>query len=166
MSTQQKKIDYDGTDVVSRVLTELLNQFPGINGVSIGFATVSDTSGIGIFPTSGAAIQSEKEDITGHVKQVCAYPFNVLYRAALHTEGQKLKIKESLDTLARWLERQPVTIDGTVYQLTRYPDMPSGLRVIKSISRTSSAYLDAAYDDKIEDWVVSLSLKYENEFDR
>lgn len=166
MSTQQKKIDYDGTDVMSRVLTELLNQFPGINGVSIGFATVSDTSGIGIYPTSGAAIQSERTDITGHVKQVCAYPFNVLYRAALHNEGQKLKIKEFLDTLARWLERQPVTIGDAVYRLTDYPDMPSGRRVIKSISRTSPAYLGAVYDDKVEDWVISLSLKYENEFDR
>lgn len=166
MSTQQKKIDYDGTDVMSRVLTGLLNQFPGMSGVTIEFSTVSDTSGIGIFPTSGAAILEEKEDITGHVKQMCAYPFNVLYRAALHNEGQKLKVKEFLDTLARWLERQPVNIGGSVHQLTKYPEMPSGCRVIKSISRTSPSYLSAAYDDKVEDWIVSFSLKYENEFDR
>ena len=166
MSTQQKKIDYDGTDVMSRVLTGLLNQFPGMSGVTIEFSTVSDTSGIGIFPTSGAAILEEKEDITGHVKQMCAYPFNVLYRAALHNEGQKLKVKEFLDTLARWLERQPVNIGGSVHQLNKYPEMPSGRRVIKSISRTSPSYLSAAYDDKVEDWIVSFSLKYENEFDR
>lgn len=166
MATKEKKIDYDGTDVMSRVLTELLNQFPGMDGVTIEFATVSDTSGIGIYPTSGAAILEEKEDITGHVKQVCAYPFNVLYRAALHKEGQKLKVKEFLDTLARWLERQPVNIGGKDYQLTKYPAMQSGCRVIKSISRTSPAYLENAYDDKIEDWLISFSLKYENEFDR
>ena len=166
MSTQQKKIDYDGTDVMSRVLTGLLNQFPGMSGVTIEFSTVSDTSGIGIFPTSGAAILEEKEDITGHVKQMCAYPFNVLYRAALHNEGQKLKVKEFLDTLARWLERQPVNIGGSVHQLNKYPEMSSGCRVIESISRTSPSYLSAAYDDKVEDWIVSFSLKYENEFDR
>lgn len=166
MDTQKKKIDYDGTDVMSRVLTGLLNGFPGISGTTITFAAVTDTSGIGIFPTSGAAIISEHEDITGHVKQVCAYPFQVLYRAALHNEGQKLKAKEFLDTLARWLERQPVNIGGQEHRLTHYPEMPSGRRVIKSISRSSSAYLSAAYDDRIEDWVVSFSLRYENEFDR
>lgn len=166
MSEKQKKIDYDGTDVMSFVLTELLNQFPGMDSVTIEFSNVSDTSGIGIYPTSGAAILSEKEDITGHVKQVCAYPFNVLYRASFQKEGQKLKVKEFLDTLARWLERQPVNIGGSVHQLTKYPEMPSGRRVIKSISRTSHSYLSAAYDDKVEDWIVSFSLKYENEFDR
>lgn len=163
---QEKKIDYDGNAAMSRVLTELLNLFPGMSGVEIKFSLLSETSGIGLYPVAGAVIQSEKEDITGHVKQVCAYPFNVVYRAALQNEGQKLKIKEFLDTLARWLERQPVTIDGTTYHLTKYPDVPSGGRVIKAITRTSTAHLNTAYNDGVEDWLVSLSLKYENEFDR
>ena len=163
---QQKKIDYDGDAAISHILTELLNQFPGMDGVEIKFSTLTETSGVGIFPTSGAVLQSEKEDITGHVKQVCAYPFHVIYRAAFQTDGQKLKVKEFLDTLARWLERQPVTINGATYQLAGYPDMASGNRVIKNITRTSTAHLNAAYEDKIEDWLVSLSLKYENEFDR
>ena len=163
---QEKKIDYDGTDVMSRVLTGLLNQFPGMDGVTITFSLLSESSGISIYPVAGAVILSEKEDIIGHVKQVCAYPFNVVYRAALHKEGQKLKVKEFLDTLARWLERQPVNINGTDHQLTEYPELPSGRRVIKSISRTSTAHLNTVYNDGVEDWLVSFSLKYENEFDR
>lgn len=162
---EQKKIDYDGTDVLSTVLKELLNEFPGVN-TEIAFSTLSETSGIAIFPTSGAAIISEKESITGHVRQVCTYPFTVVYRASLKKEGQKLKVKESLDTLARWLERQPVTLDGETFQLDKYPDMASGNRRIKAISRTSSAHLNAVYQDGVEDWLISMSLKYENEFDR
>lgn len=165
MTEQQKKIDYDGTDALSPILKELVNEFPGVS-VEIAFSTLGDTSGIGIFPTSGAAIQSEKESITGHVRQVCTYPFTVVYRASLKTDALKLKVKEFLDTLARWLERQPVTINGKTYQLEKYPDMASGNRRIKAISRTSTAHLNAVYQDGVEDWLISMSLKYENEFDR
>jgi len=70
---QQKKIDYDGTDVMSRVITNLVNQFPGMKGVTFEFAGVSETSGFGIYPTAGAAIESGKQDILGHVRQRCQY---------------------------------------------------------------------------------------------
>lgn len=160
-------IDVDGTDAVSKVLLTLLNSFPGLaEGQSILFSTLGETSGMGFFPISGAAFLRDDEDITGHVKQVCLYPFSVIYRAAPKTEAQRMRIKEYLDTLGKWLEQQPVTLNGAEYRLEEYPALASGNRTIKAISRSSSAYLNAAYQDGIEDWTIAARLTYENEFDR
>lgn len=166
MAAQTSVIDIDGSEAVSKVLLSLLNEFPGLDGKSILFSTLSETSGIGFFPTSGAALLSNTEDITGHVKQVCLYPFNVVYRAAPKSEAHRLKIKEFLDGLGRWLEQQPISIGGVEYRLTEYPALSSGNRVVKSISRTNPGHLNAAYQDGIEDWLISATLRYENEFDR
>ncbi len=161
-------VDVEGTEAVSKVLLSLLNTFTQISecGQQVLFATLSDTFGIGFFPTTGAAFLRDTEDITGHVKQVCLYPFSIIYRAAPKSEAQRLRIKEFLDTLGKWLERQPVRLSGTEYQLTEYPELSSGNRIITLISRSSPAYLNAAYQGGIEDWVISLRLTYENEFDR
>lgn len=159
-------IDVDGSEAVSSVLLTLLNTFPGLSAKqNILFATLSESSGIGFFPTTGAALQSEKVDITDHVSQVCLYPFNVVYRAAPKTEAQRMRIKEFLDAIGKWLECQPVIINGETYQLTEYPVLASGNRIIKSIKRSTPAYQNGAYQDGIEDWVVALRLIYENEFD-
>lgn len=160
-------IDIDGSEAVSTVLLTLLNSFPGLSEKqNILFSTLSESSGIGFFPTTGAALQSDTEDVTGHVKQVCLYPFSVVYRAAPKTEAQRLRIKEFLDALGKWLEKQPVTLNGKEHRLEAYPALLSGNRVIKSVSRTSPAYLNAAYQDGIEDWLIAARLIYENEFDR
>lgn len=160
-------IDVDGSEAVSSVLLALLNSFPGLSSrQSVLFATLSESSGIGFFPTTGAALQSDKEDITGRVKQVCLYPFSVIYRAAPKTEAQRLRIKEFLDALGKWLERQPVILNGTECHLEKYPTLSSGNRIIKVIERSSPAYINAAYQDGIEDWIIALRLTYENEFNR
>ncbi len=166
MATPKSVIDIDGSEAVSKVLLSLLNEFPGLDSKGISFSTLSETSGIGFFPTSGVALLSNSEDVTGHVKQVCLYPFNVVYRAAPKSETQRLKIKEFLDSLGRWLEQQPITVSGTEYRLTEYPALSSGNRIIKSISRTNPGHLNAAYQDGIEDWLISATLRYENEFDK
>lgn len=162
----KKAIDIEGSEAVSKVLLTLLNSFPGLDGKSILFSTLSDSSGIGFFPTSGAALLTNKEDITGHVKQVCLYPFNIIYRAAPETEAQKIRIKEFLDALGKWLEQQPVILGKKTVQLSVYPDLASGNRKIKSISRNNPAHLSAVYNDGIEDWIISATLRYENEFDK
>ena len=163
----QKMVDIDGAEAVSKVLLALLNTFPGLeNGKKVQFSTLSETSGIGFYPTSGAALLSNKEDITGHVTQVCMYPFSIIYRAAPKTDLQKIHIKEFLDALGKWLELQPVVINEKTYKLTKYPVITIGNRVIKSISRTNPAHLNATYDDGVEDWIISATLKYENEYDK
>lgn len=160
-------IDIDGSEAVSKVLLELLNTFPGLSEKQrILFSTLSESSGIGFFPTTGAALQSDKEDVTGHVTQVCLYPFSVVYRAAPKSEAQRMRIKEYLDTLGKWLEQQPVLLNGREYRLEAYPALASGNRIIKTITRTSPAYINAAYQDGIEDWIIAARLSYENEFDR
>lgn len=166
MATPKISFDLDGSEAVSSVLLTLLNTFPGLGTRKVLFSTLAETSGIGFFPTSGAAILSDTEDITGHVKQVCLYPFTIVYRSAPRSEEQKLKVKEFLDTLGKWLERQPVTINGTEYQISTYLTLSSGNRVIKSISRSNPAHLSAAYQDNVEDWAISATLRYENEFDK
>ena len=160
-------IDIDGSEAVTTALLDLLNSFPGLKqGEKILFSTVPDDGGIGFFPTSGAVYLQNNEDITGHVKQVCQYPFSVVYRAGAKTESQRLRIKEFLDTLGKWLERQPVTVNGVKSQLTEYPALKSGNREIQSISRTNPAHLNEAYQDGMEDWVISGALNYRNEFDK
>lgn len=161
----QKMVDVDGAEAVSKVLLALLNTFPGLgDSKKVLFSTLSETSGIGFYPTSGAALLSSKEDITGHVIQVCLYPFRIVYRAAPKTELQKIRIKEFLDALGKWLELQPVVINEETHKLAKYPELSSGNRVIKSISRTNPAHLNATYDDGVEDWIISATLRYENEF--
>lgn len=164
MAEKQYAIDIDGTEIVSTALMALLNQFPGLDGKYIAFCTLSETSGIGFFPTSGAVILSENKDITGHVRQVCMYPFTVVYRAAPKTETQKLRIKELLDAIGKWLERQPIVIKGETYQLTDYPGIGDG-REIKSISRKNPGHLNGTYQDGVEDWAIAATLQYEVEFD-
>ena len=160
-------IDIDGSEAVTTALLELLNRFPGLKqGEKILFSTVPEDGGIGFFPTSGAVYLQNSEDITGHVKQTVQYPFSVVYRAGVKTETQRLRIKEFLDTLGKWLERQPVTVNGEQCQLTEYPALESGNREIRSISRTNAAHLNAVYQDGMEDWVISGALNYRNEFDK
>lgn len=157
--------DIDGTKAVSTVLLNLLNEFPALShGKKVEFASLSDSGGIGFFPTAGAILQSNTESITGKVRQVCLYPFNVIYRAALKSESQRLHVKEFLDTLGKWLEQQEITVDGIALHLSEYPPLASGNRKITSIERVSPACLNAAYDDGVEDWTVSIKLIYKNEF--
>ena len=160
-------IDIDGSEAVTTALLELLNRFPGLKpGEKILFSTVPEDGGIGFFPTSGAVYLQNSEDITGHVKQICQYPFVVVYHVIPETETQRLRVKEFLDTLGKWLERQPVTVNQTVCQLAEYPALKSGNREIQSVSRTNAAHLNAAYQDGMEDWVISGALNYRNEFDK
>ncbi len=160
-------IDIDGSEAVSAVLLKLLNEFPGLSPrQKVQFATLEDTGGVGFFPSTGTAVEKEKEDICGHVSQRCLYPFEMFYRSAPKSEAQRLRIKEFLDTLGKWLERQPVKLNGKEGQLGAYLALGSGNRVIKSISRTAPAHPAAAYQDGVEDWAMGLRLVYENEFDR
>lgn len=160
----QRPIDVSGSEIVSTALMELLNEFPALNGKSVKFSTLDDKSGLGFFPISGAAVISRKESITGHVILQCGYPFNVIYRAAAKTETQKLAIKEFLDALGKWLERQPIVVSGQTIQLHEYPELDEG-RIITSIARSTPAHLNTAYQDGVEDWLVSILVRYKYEYD-
>lgn len=161
----QRPIDVKGSEIISTALIKLINDFPALDGKQIKFSTLEDTTGLGFFPTAGAAILSRKESITGHVNLQCSYPFNVIYRAAPKSETQKLSIKEFLDTFGKWLERQPITVRGKTEQLHNYPELDDGKMIITSIARSTPAYRAAAYQDGVEDWLVSILLRYKYEYD-
>ena len=103
--------------------------------------------------------------MTGKVNQVCNYPFYVVYRTAADSQNSKIDIKEFLDKLGKWLEKQPVTIDGETQKLSDYPELTEG-REITEISRQTPAYLDNTSEGNVQDWVISLALRYRNIFYR
>ena len=166
MADNNLKYDVDGYDVITTALRTILNQYPAINsGDEISFSMLAEDGGKAMFPTQGAIIQREIEDVTGHVTQTCLYPFIVRYRAAGLTQGRKAAVKEWLDNLGKWLEKQPVIIGGVEYKMNDYPVL-SGDRKILSITRTSPAYLNSINANMVEDWDISITTRYRNEFDR
>lgn len=158
------KYDVDGYDIVTNALRDLLNSFPGLlEGEIIKFSTLEEDSGISFYPISGAVIATETTSITGKVNQVCNYPFYVVYRTAVDSQSSKIDIKEFLDKLGKWLEKQPVTIDGETQRLIDYPELTEE-RDITEISRQTPAYLDTTSEGNVQDWVISLALRYRNIF--
>lgn len=158
------RYDVDGFDAVTNAILYLLNSYPLGEG-DFQFATLDESGGRAMFPTSGAIIREERESITGHVFQRCLYPFNIYYRAAGLNERRKIAVKEWLDTLGRWLERQIVVDKGVAYSLELYPALNDG-RKIESISRTTPAGLANISANQTQDWVINMQLAYTVEFDR
>lgn len=160
------KYDIDGYEKVTTALTELLNQYPALDsGEEITFSVLEETSGIGMFPVSGAVVETEKTTITGKVTKVCLYPFYVVYRASGLNESRKARVKEWLDTLGKWLEQQKVVIDGEEYVLSELPPLTDGRKFL-SIERQTPAYLDNTNEDKTEDWAIYISARYQYEYQK
>ena len=165
MADKEVRYDIDGQEVVSTALMDLINEYPGLTqGEYIQYATLGDSKGKAVFPTSGSAIKNEIKDVTGHVKQTCDYPFIVIYRASGLSESKKEKVKEWLDNLGRWLEKQPIIVNGKEYKLDEYPALTRG-RKFKRIQRVSPSYLDSINEDKAENWAINITATYTNEYD-
>lgn len=166
MSEKEIRYDVDGFDAVTGALRQLLNSYPGLtDGDEITFSVLSENSGKAMFPISGAIIETEKKFILGDIRQICLYPFYVIYRAAGLSENRKAAIKEWLDNLGRWLERQPIKIDESPHKLTSYPEL-TGNRHILSVSRQTPAYLSATNDNNSEDWAIYIQARYQNDFNK
>lgn len=160
------KYDIDGYETVTTALKELLNQYPALDkGEEITFSVLEETSGIGMFPVSGAVVETQKKTITGKVTEVCLYPFYVIYRAIGLDEKRKARVKEWLDTLGKWLEQKTVVIDGEDYKLSELPPLTDGRKFL-SIDRQTPAYLDNTNEDKAEDWAVYISARYQYEYQK
>ena len=164
MERQLKQIiDVETTNLLSKVLIDLINDFPQ-KPEDVAFNKLGDT-GIAMFGLSGVAIQTEQENIFGEITQECLYPFNLVYRISPRTEEQKMRVKEFLDLVGEWLEKQPITIGAETYQINEYPYL-SESKKIESITRQNTAHLNSVYQDGVEDWTISLQLQYENKFYR
>ena len=163
---KKPRYDVDGEEIITNALKKLLNSFPGLmERETILFSTLNEDSGISFYPVSGAVIAQETISITGKVDQLCNYPFFIVYRTAADTQVSKIDIKEFLDKLGKWLEKQPVTIDGEEVKLTSYPELTEG-REITEIARQTPSYLDNTSEGNVQDWVISMNLRYRNIFYR
>lgn len=157
------RYDVEGYEIVTDAIGDLLNQYPGLEGLTVKFSTLEEDGGLAWFPITGAAIDSETESITGKVRQTCNYPFYIIFRNGAPSADRKKVIKEFLDNLGRWLERQTVTIEETNYTLEAYPEL-TGNRKITEISRQTPGYLDSVLDNGVENWAIYIAVKYTNEF--
>jgi hypothetical protein len=156
--------DVDGEEVITNALWELLSEFS--IDKTIGFSNLDKDSGFSFYPISGAAIDSEKEDICGNVTQVCQYPFVIVYRNSPKLDKHKIRIKELLDTIGKWLEGQSVTVNGAAkLVLSAYPKLSGGRRII-SIRRVTPAFVDETSENGTQDWIIQMNLKYKNTFER
>ena len=165
---EEKAIVYDveGYEAMTPAIMDLLNAYPGLSeNDAFTFSILSENGGKAMFPNNGAIIQLERVSVTGKVYQECLYPCFIMYRSAGLSEARKAAVKEWLDNLGRWLEGQTITIDEMDYALSAYPTL-TGNRKIKSISRQSPAFLNTINENKTEDWIMDISVRYTNEFIR
>lgn len=166
MAEKQIVYDVDGYEVITDALLTLINQYPALDGEDyITFSTLDEESGKSMFPVTGAVVESTKESVTGHVTQVCLYPFYIIYRESGLTEQNKAKVKEWLDNLGKWLEKKEVLIGDTKYQLEEYPIL-TGERKFLEISRQTPGYLSNTNENMSEDWAISISARYQHEYNK
>ena len=163
-SKKQIRYDVDGYEEVTDALASLLDSFPGLEeDEKIRVSTLDEDGGIAFYPVTGAVIAQERKSVTGKVDQLCNYPFYVIYRSSIDSPKVKASIKEFLDTLGKWLEQQTVVINGEQVKLEEYPVLTEE-RKIEEIARLTPAHLDNVSDGNIQDWAISISLKYRNIF--
>ena len=156
--------DMDSYDVVTTAILELINEYPGLpTGDEIAFNTLSADAGKAMFPGVGAIVVSERKYITGQTEQVCSYPFYVIYRGSGLSQSRRAAVKEWLDNLGRWLGKQPITVNGTTYQLTEWPVL-SGKREFVGFQIQTPGHQDNTQDNMAEDWAILISARYRNEF--
>ena len=161
---QNLQQDIDGYDIVTNAIMVLMNNYPGLQqGEQFHFNSLDEAHGQAIFPNAGAIITEDYKDILGEREQICQYPFTVVFRAGGLTEDRRKKVKEYLDNLGRWLEKQPVTINNNTYQLDAYPVLTQGRRFTR-IVRTTPAVCGGNYENGSEDWIISITAHYQHIF--
>lgn len=155
--------DATGYELLTRAVKDLLNQYPGLGGQKIVFEELGEESGIAFSADAGALVMSERRSITDHVVQTCQFPFLVIYRTSATREFQKLNVSTFLDSLGKWICKEPVEINGMEHRLFSYPALSSG-RKITRITR-NNAYGTVPNENGSQDWILPVSVQYTNEFD-
>ena len=165
MSDELKPIGKDATgyELLTNAVKALLNQFPGLNGQEILFEELDESAGIAFSADAGALVMAERRSITDHITQECQFPFLVVYRTTTTREFQKLNVAAFLETLGKWICKEPVDIDGETHRLLSYPEISDG-RKITRISRNNS-YGTVPNENKSQDWILPVSVQYTYEFD-
>lgn len=155
--------DPTGYEYMKKAIKALLNQYPGLNGEKIYFEELGEEEGIAFSADAGALVMAERRSITDHVTQTCQFPFLLIYRTTATREFEKLSVSAFLDTLGKWICREPVDIRGTPYRLPEYPTIADG-RKITRITRNNS-FGTVPNENKSQDWILPVSVQYTYEFD-
>lgn len=155
--------DPTGFDYLKRAIRSLLNQYPGMDGDKIYFEEIGEETGIMFSADAGALVMSERRSITDHVTQSCQFPFMLVYRTQAASEYEILNVFSFLDTIGKWLCKEPVEINGVRHKLNAYPTISDG-RKITRITRNNS-YGTVPNENKSQDWVLPVSVQYTYEFD-
>lgn len=155
--------DVSGHEILTRAVSDLLNQYPGLNGREILFDELGAETGIAFSADNGALIISERRSITDHVYQTCQFPFFLIYRTTATTEFQKLKVQSFFDGIGKWLCKEPAEVNGETIRLKSYPALSEG-RKITRITRSNSYGLEPS-EDGVQDWLMPVTVQYTNEFD-
>lgn len=157
-------VDATGYEVLTKAVSELLNQYPGLNDRIVTFEELEATSGIAFAADNGGLVMTEKRDILDHITQTCQFPFYIVYRSASTRAAQKIKIQTFLDSIGKWICGEPAEVDGELITLNEYPPLTQG-RKIKRVTRNNSYGVEP--DAKgVQDWLLPVTVEYTNEFDR
>ena len=157
-------VDATGYEVMTKAVSELLNQYPGLNDRIVTFEELEATSGIAFAADNGGLVMTEKRDILDHITQTCQFPFYIVYRTASTRAEQKIKIQTFLDSIGKWICKEPAEVDGELITLDEYPPLTQG-RKIKRVTRNNSYGVEP--DAKgVQDWLLPVTVEYTNEFDR
>ena len=156
-------VDVAGFEMLAKAVLSLLNQYPGLEGKEILFEELGQDSGIAMSADNGALIMTERRSITDHVFQTCQFPFFVVYRTASTRENQKLQVQTFLDSLGKWLCKEPTEIGGAPHRLSAYPALTDGRRITR-ITRSNSYGLQPN-PNGTQDWLLPVTVQYTNEFD-
>jgi hypothetical protein len=91
------------------------------------------------------------------------FPFLLIYRTNATREFEKLNVSAFLDSIGKWLCKEPVEIQGVMHRLTVYPTISDG-RKITRITRNNS-YGTVPNENKSQDWILPVSVQYTYEYD-
>lgn len=155
--------DPTGYEYMKRAVRALLNEYPGLDGQAIYFEELGEEDGIAFSADAGSLVMSERRSITDHVTQTCQFPFLVVYRTTATREFEKLNVSAFLDSLGKWLCKEPVEIGGETYRISSYPAISDG-RKITRVTRNNS-YGTVPNANNSQDWVLPVSVQYTYEFD-
>lgn len=156
-------MDNEGYEVLTKAVSELLNEYPGLDDRIVTFEELETTSGIAFAADNGALVMSETRNILNHIKQTCQFPFFIVYRSASTRAAQKIKIQTFMDSIGKWVCKEPAEVDGEIIRLESYPTLAQG-RVIKKVTRDNS-YGTEPTEKGVQDWLLPVTVEYTNEFD-
>ena len=150
MSDQNNvRIDVQDGESFTLLLLDTLNKYPELaEGEKVIFGDPTHNAGLAMYPISGALVLSETQDVLGMIDSVRQYPFTIVYKVAQGSANLAISIKDFLDNMGKWLERQDLSTQVSE-EIT-----------INDIKRQTVAALDSVEENGVQNWTVSISLSY------